>query len=108
MRSRLPSWILLLYLAIDLANPFIPGAFRFTPEDGAVWVEGAPLSREDLRAVGPVGVRSSPASPRLSAGGELRGAPGPDRRGSLAAWLADVRSAEPPARDFPPPDADDH
>ena len=50
MRSRLPSWILLLYLAIDLANPFIPGAFRFTPEEGAVWVEGAPHSREELRA----------------------------------------------------------
>ena len=32
MTSRLPSWILLLYVAIDLANPFIPGAFRFTPE----------------------------------------------------------------------------
>ena len=42
MGSRLPSWILLLYLAIDLANPFVPGAFRFTPEEGLVWVEAAP------------------------------------------------------------------
>src|SRR4030095_14111159 len=40
--SRLPSWILLVYLAIDLANPFVPGAVRFTPEEGLVWVEGMP------------------------------------------------------------------
>ena len=33
MRSRPPSWILFLYVGIDLANPFALGAFRFTPEE---------------------------------------------------------------------------
>ena len=32
MRCRLPGWVLLIYLAIDLTNPYVPGAFEFTPD----------------------------------------------------------------------------
>ena len=108
MRSRLPSWILLVYLAIDLANPFVPGAFRFTPEEGVIWIEGTAHSREGLSVAAPGGGETLPALHPLPAGGELRGSPEPVRRGPVAAWLAGIRSGEPPARDFPPPDSDDH
>ena len=108
MRSRLPSWALLFYLAIDLANPFIPGAFRFTPEEGVIWIEGAPHSRQGLCIAAPGGGETSPALHRNPAGVELRGSPEPVRRGPLEAWLAGVRSGDPPARDFPPTDSEDH
>jgi hypothetical protein len=108
MRSRLPSWVLLLYLAIDLANPFVPGAFKFTPQEGLTWVEGAYLSREGTEAVPPEA--KGPVPPprrRVSEGAVLPSGKLAQAR-DLAAWLAGVRTGDPPARDFPPPDSDDH
>ena len=109
MWSRLPSWILLVYLAIDLANPFVPGAFRFTPEEGVMWVEAASHVREVVEADVVAGKRAGPAPiPRpVPDGGELR-AGGPIRAWHLTAWLAGVRTSDAPARDWPPPDSDDH
>jgi hypothetical protein len=109
MRSRLLSWILLLYMAIDLANPFVPGAVRFTPEEGLVWVEGMPHQREQGGGEnqGTTG-RRSPRDEVVS----FRRARAPDRRTApaprLADWLTNVRTGDPPARDFPPPATDDH
>ena len=108
MRSRLPSWVLLVYLAIDLANPFVPGAFRFTPEEGLVWVEAAPHAREGPRA-GTSEVRGSAPVPGRPASAGIGLVPGePARAGHLSAWLVSVRTGDPPARDFPPPDSDVH
>ena len=108
MRSRLPSWVLLIYLAIDLANPFVPGAFQFTPQEGLIWVEGAHLSREGTEAVpfeakGPV-----PPPPRRASEGAVLASGKFAQARDLAAWLAGVRTGDPPARDFPPADSDDH
>ena len=108
MRIWLAGWALLLYLAIDLANPFVPGAFRFTPEEGLVWVEGTSLGREGSRsAVGAARVRArAPHVPAAS--GELQAPTEPARAGRLTTWLARVRTGDPPARDLPPPSSDDH
>ena len=108
MGSRLASWVLLLYLAIDLANPFVPGAFRFTPEEGLVWVEGTSHPREgaiagasEVRTSTPLWGDVAPEGSQLVPG---ESAPA----GGLTAWLVRVRTGDLPARDFPPPDSDDH
>lgn len=99
---------MLVYLAIDLANPFVPGAFHFTPQEGLVWVEGVSSSREGARpgtsqARESAPVPSVPASPE----GPLV-ADGPISAGHLAAWLVRVRTGDPPAHDSPSPDSEDH
>ena len=108
MTGRLPSWAVLVYLAIDLANPFVPGAFRFTPEDGLVWVEGASRTREEAKAGASQARESAPVPPAPASAGGLLVAGAPAAAGHLAAWLVRVRTGDPPARDFPPSDSDDH
>lgn len=96
MRILLPAWALLLYLAIDLDNPFVPGAFRFTPEEGFVWVEGMSLGREGTRSgVGAASVRTrAPHVPASS--GEFQTPTEPVRAWRLMTWLARVRTGDPP------------
>jgi hypothetical protein len=105
MRSRLPGWVLLIYLAIDLANPFVPGAFQFTPDKGLIWAEGTLPSPEEPGA-GTSEVRGSAPPPARMVDGSVSGRPGPVRQ--LTAWLVNVRAGDPPARDFPPSKSDDH
>jgi hypothetical protein len=107
MRSRLPSWALLLYLAIDLANPFVPGAFRFAAEEGVVWVEGLAQPREEVGARDSESV-SGPSPRPPACDGQLRAAPTRGRAGRLADWLARIRAGDPTVRDRARPDADDH
>ena len=99
---------MLIYLAIDLANPFVPGAFRFTPEDGLVWVEGTSSLREGAKAGASQARESAPRPAR--AGLRRRSSRRRSARaaGYLAAWLVRVRTGDPPARDLPPSDSDDH
>lgn len=107
MRIWLPGWALLLYLAIDLANPFVPGAFRFTPEEGAVWIEGMAHGREGARSG--VGASEQVRAPHVpSSSGELQAPTETVRAWRLTTWLARVRTGDPPARDLPPPSSDDH
>jgi hypothetical protein len=108
MRSRLSSWILLLYLAIDLANPFVPGAFRFTPEEGLVWVEGASPSREEAGAGTSEARGSALPLRRTASDGSLLVYGKLARGGHLSSWLVHVRTGDPPARDLPPSESDDH
>jgi hypothetical protein len=107
--SRLPSWILLVYLAIDLANPFVPGAVRFTPEEGLVWVEGMPRpgTQRNADERGPMARRSprDAVASDLPVRAPIRGVTAAPR---LTDWLAAVRAGDPPARDLPPPATDDH
>ena len=71
-------------------------------------MEGTSGSREKAQsgASQAKGARSGPA--RAVSDGRLlvTGAPAPT--GHLAAWLVRVRTGDPPARDLPPPDSDDH
>jgi hypothetical protein len=108
MRSRLPSWILLFYLAIDLANPFVPGAFQFTPQEGLVWVEGAYLSRQGTEAGRLEATETAPPARTQTSLGAVCAALSSARARDLTAWLVGVRTGDPPAHDFPPPDSDDH
>jgi hypothetical protein len=104
MRDRLPSWILLVYRAIDFGNPFVSGAVRFTPEKGLMLVEGLPCAEtwRDADERAPMGQ----ASPRgmvvsdMPVRGSDRATPPASR---LTDWLAEVRSGGPPARDVPHP-----
>jgi hypothetical protein len=109
MSGRLPGWALLVYLAIDLSNPFVPGAFRFTPEEGAVWVEAASHLRVGVEsdAVWGLGAEDVP-DPRPTIRGSEQRTGGMLHARDLTAWLAGVRTGDPPARDFPPADSDDH
>jgi hypothetical protein len=108
MRSRLPSWALLLYLAIDLANPFVPGAFQFTSQEGLVWVEGAHLSREGTEAGPSEAKGAAPPPPRPDPEVSVLVPGKPARVVHLTAWLVRVRTGDPPAHDLPPSDSDDH
>jgi hypothetical protein len=108
MGSRLLSWVLLIYLAIDLANPFVPGADQFTPDEGFVWVEAAYLAREGAET-GPSEARGLAPSPRRQlAAGSIFPPREPARAWDLTAWLVRIRTGDPPADDFPPSDSDDH
>jgi hypothetical protein len=108
MGSRLLSWILLLYLTVDLANPFLPGAFTFTAEEGCVWVEAMPHTRYPASS-GPGEAREPGAAPRLRrSDGERPRAAGSVQTRDVVAWLAAIRTGDPPARDLPPPQSDDH
>jgi hypothetical protein len=65
MRARHLTLLFLLYVVLDLSNPFVPGAFNFDPDDS---VDGVSRSREQapLRLQGapsPV-----PATPTADAG----------------------------------------
>lgn len=107
MRSRLPSWVLLLYLTIDLVNPFVPGAFRFTPDEGFVWVEGTPRHREGAGGLAAAAVTAPPPEAVTPERGRVAiREPAPAR--ALGAWLVGVRTSDPPSCDFPPSDSDDH
>ena len=108
MRSRLPSWVLLVYLAIDLANPFVPGAFRFTPDGGLVWVEAMPHSREEANAGTSEASGSAPLPQRPTSGQGLLAPGAPASACHLTAWLVRVRSGDPSSHDFPPAYSDDH
>ena len=100
--------MLLLYLAIDLTNPFVPGAFRFTPDGGLAWVEGMSHSREGASAGTSEVSGSAPTPQRPASDGGLLvpGAPAPAWQ--LTAWLVRVRTGDPSRRDLPSPDSEDH
>jgi hypothetical protein len=110
MRCRLPGWVLLIYLAIDLTNPYVPGAFEFTPDGGLAWVEAMAHARPRL-SIGATEA-STPAlapAPRLLLAEDVSSRSAePGGRRDLMAWLVSVRTADPPARDLPPPSSDDH
>ena len=71
-------------------------------------MEGTSGLREGAKADPSLARESAPLpSAPVSDGGLLvTGAPTP--AGYLAAWLVRVRTGDPPARDLPPSDSDDH
>jgi hypothetical protein len=105
--GRLPGWVLLAYLLMDLGTPLVPGVFRFSLEDGVVWMEAV----SDRRAAG-VTPTASTAAP-LSAMAPAAPSAAPRRvwrppGRALLGFLTDVRSGDPPARDLPSTSTDDH
>lgn len=95
MRGRLTTFAFVVYVALDLSNPFMPGAFTFNPEQ---CVE-ATQSAERQVAAGGIAGEATPARPRepLAAGHHLvRRVVAPESR---TAW----RSPVPVAHAAPPP-----
>jgi hypothetical protein len=99
MRTRRLILVIAVYVGLDLANPFMPGAFLFDPAESVDGVHGE-------RARPPLLAPGSPATaPGLQADG-LR--PAPRRPARVARqWLAEPRPAHVQAVD-PPPNAEDH
>jgi len=92
----MPGWRLVLalalYLALDLSNPFMPGAFVFAPG------ESVEISLGDPRPLKPETVAARVTRPWSPAMVTARGAPGramPLEIPVLAEWIADLRRAHP-------------
>jgi hypothetical protein len=104
LRSRLTVAIL-LYVSLDLTNPFIPGAFRFDPDAS---VEGVQLKHEVRHPL--AAARWVPESTEASAPQRARpgwGAASPAGRRRQDDWLIGLRRAHGPGSD-PAPPSDDH
>ena len=71
-------------------------------------MEGTSGSREEAKAGASHARESAPVPPAPVFDGGLLVAGAPAPAGHLAAWLVRVRTGDPPARDFPPSDSDDH
>jgi hypothetical protein len=105
MMARLLAIVVLLYVSADLANPFMPGAFRFSPEES---VEATGNTRHARRPT----VSSSrfkgevPRTVRVSDRSRSEhGAEAPTT--AFNDWFVDLRRAHTPFHE-PPSSADDH
>jgi hypothetical protein len=104
MRGRLATLAFILYVALDLSNPFHPGAFNFDPEE---CIEAAPREQEqasvDCALDGPrlraEADSARPVVPRAPASA-------PRTAWRLPAPLA--HAASPPSSGSPPSPVEDH
>lgn len=101
MTGRRLTLLLALYVTLDLANPWMPGAFVFDP-DGSV--DGAHRSLATPQPPGGAGRVSRAPRPEVA---DPRSDAGP-RLGTMAqsGWLVDLRQAHSPSSEPPPPDED--
>lgn len=98
--------LLMLYLALDLTNPFMPGAFNFDPDES---FEG---SRSVRRGDDQLVVVTAPALERASTTVDIRLPARPRHEvapvaGLLRDWFVDLRRAQ-SAFDDRPPLSEDH
>jgi hypothetical protein len=101
MTLRHLALLLALYVSLDLANPFMPGAFRLDPDESVDGIGGfQAVARPRLVAVAPVPDRYPSAAVR-----DRVSRSGPDR--VVREWLAETKQgyARPPE---PSRTADDH
>ena len=99
MPGRLLFWLLLSYVALDLGNPLVHGAVSLTADGQLEWVEAVshesgPRLAAQVAHQGPA--LSGPSAPVVVASLSARRPVIPWR-----AWLAWVRTGDPPARDHP-------
>ena len=94
MRGRLTMFAFVVYVALDLSNPFIPGAFNFNPEE---CVEAAHREHQQQAGVHSV-PRARPLAERLDDTHRvLRRAPAPAPRADRRAPAPVARVGSPPA-----------
>jgi hypothetical protein len=96
MRARRLVLVIAIYVGLDLANPFMPGAFIFDPEQSVEGVHGE-RGRQQLVAL------ATPAVPRAQTDAT------PPRRPATVGrkWFAEPRPVHVRVAD-PPPLSEDH
>ena len=103
MRRRLPAVAFILYVALDLSNPLMPGAFNFNPDTS---VDAAQASVTHRTRTTPA--RSAvPEHDRPSTGAGRSSVGRPPVHRVVSDWLPAARST-PPAAAPAPPATDDH
>ena len=96
MRARRLILVIAIYVGLDLANPFMPGAFIFDPEQSVEGVHGE-RGRQQFVAL------AAPAVSRV----QTEGTPIHRRAPVARRWFAEPRPAHVPVSD-PPPLSEDH
>jgi hypothetical protein len=91
MRARRLILMIAIYVGLDLANPFMPGAFIFDPEQSVEGVHGE-RGRQQFAAL------ATPTVPRVQTDGTPPRRPAPVAR----KWFAEPRLAYEPVSDLPP------
>ena len=101
MRARRLILLLGLYVSLDLANPFMPGAFNFNPDDS---VDGVRLHYEVFRSR--LAVIPTPPSIRDAALKRPVVTPQPAEPPAVSEWFVDLRQRQSSSSE--PPPVDDH
>ena len=101
MRARHLIFLLGLYVSLDLANPFMPGAFNFNPDDS---VDGVRLQYEVFRSR--LAVIPTPPSIRDAALKRPVVTPQPADPPAVSEWFVDLRQRQSSSSE--PPPTDDH
>jgi hypothetical protein len=101
MRARRLILLLGLYVSLDLANPFMPGAFNFSADDS---VDGVQLHYEVFRSR--LAVISTPPSIRDTAVKRRVITPQPAEPAGVGEWFVDLRQRQSSSSE--PPPVDDH
>ena len=103
--ARKYTLALLVYLTLDLCDPFVGGAFRFNPDESTE-VAQLKQDRQTMAAASTFAVPVAPVSDRQP----LRPQWGPVIAGVgiVNLWLAGRRHDIAPKQESPPPSEDDH
>jgi hypothetical protein len=99
--SRRFTLLIALYVGLDLANPLMPGALRFNPDESVDAMQWVRDLRAPIAAVRPRIDASRVAADLTSAPRPPRAVPGPARE-----WLVQEREGHVVAPD--PPASEDH
>jgi hypothetical protein len=94
----------LLYVAIDLSNPFVPGAFNFNPDE---CVEGLHRTSSSFQRTDALASQARVPVVRLELPPPSPSRPLVGGRHVVLAWLADSREDMRASGD-PPPPTEDH
>ena len=103
MRRRLPALAFIVYVALDLSNPLMPGAFNFNP-DNSVDAAQAPGAQRAHTAPAPCAV---PEHDRPCAGARRPAVRRAPVHRIVSDWLAAARGT-PPAATRTPSANEDH
>lgn len=103
--NRTFTLVLLLYLTIDLCNPFVGGAFRFNADESTE-VTQLRQNGKIMAAASTAIVPVAPVPDRQTLGPQWARAT--VRVGIVGLWLAGLRHDIDAKPDSPPPSEDDH
>jgi hypothetical protein len=99
VQARRLTFLILCYVSLDLASPFVPGAFNFNADES---IDGVQRDRETpVRRLVPAPKPPSPTAPDLNLVRHTAGAlAGPQRAPrTVYEWRVDVRHAHVPVPD---------